>query len=165
MSARVSALELSLGSCVETFACLVDVIKGVKLFDFALDDMQSPSPPMYPHLSKLASRVTSRKAFLNVHNNLRREMTHDLLMARLSWVGKQFSGAMQLSCFSTVEETSTAQASPTWPAGLSEADPRIPLIVLGCCQGSQSTSTVICDPFSMALKIALSECNICQRIQ
>ena len=34
LSARVSALELSLGSCVETFASLVHVVKGVKLFDF-----------------------------------------------------------------------------------------------------------------------------------
>ena len=33
-------------------------------------------------------------------------------------------------------------------------------MVLGCCQGSQSSTTVICDPFSMALEIALSECSI-----
>ena len=155
----MSVLELSLGACVESFAALVHMTKSVKLFDFALDCSTVFVAPMYPRLSELAARIASRPGVSNVHNNLRKEMAHDLLMGRVSWIERSVSGSKSLGCFVVTEETSTSMISSSWPASVPEV-PRIPMVVLGCCQGSQSSTTVICDPFSMALEIALSECNI-----
>ena len=164
-STSVSVLELSLSAFVETYAMLVQVVKGVKLFEYTLDGPSTFVTPMYPHLSNLAGRVASRPAVSNVHNNLRKEMAHDLLMGRIMWVERSSSGSQSLDCFFTVEESSVAEATSSWPLSLQRSqkrtvDSRVPEVVLGCCQGNQGSTTVICDPFSMALKIALLECNI-----
>ena len=62
-STSVSVLELSLSAFVETYAMLVQVVKGVKLFEYTLDGPSTFVTPMYPHLSNLAGRVASRRLF------------------------------------------------------------------------------------------------------
>ena len=83
-STSVSVLELSLSAFVETYAMLVQVVKGVKLFEYTLDGPSTFVTPMYPHLSNLAGQFLAQ--LFQCSQQRRKEMAHDLLMGRIRWV-------------------------------------------------------------------------------